>query len=118
MSGKRKYVWHNGAFVDVTDWRPPPRKFPAIHRDTMDAAWHPATGEMMDSKSRFREVTKAHGLVEVGNDTPTSPKLPNDNPADRKRDIADAIEALSQGYTPPPVESVTDWGETRVYGDT
>lgn len=39
--------------------------------DTMPACEHPCTGEMMDSKSRFREVTKAFGCVEVGNDVLT-----------------------------------------------
>lgn len=117
MSGKRRYVWHNGEFVDVTDWRPPPRKFPAIIRDNMDAMVHPATGETMDSKSRFREVTKAHGLVEVGNDYVTNVKPPIETAETRKKDIAEAITMLESGYTPPPVESVTDWGETRVYGD-
>lgn len=31
--------------------------------------WHPATGKYVDSKSRFREFTKAAGCVEVGNET-------------------------------------------------
>ena len=59
MSGKRNYVWNGETFVDVTGWKRPPQRFPSIRRDTMDAAVHPATGEVMDSKSRFREVTKA-----------------------------------------------------------
>lgn len=117
---KSKYVWHAGEWVDVTDWRPPPRKTPYIIRDGMDAAVHPATGQVFDSKSRFREVTKAHGLVEVGTDTMQT----NHNPArelaaSRKQDIAEAFQMVEQGYQAPPVESVSDWdGETRVYGDT
>ena len=116
---KRKFIWHNGEFVDVTDWKRPPSVFPAIIRDSMDALVHPATGETLDSKSRFREVTKAHGLVEVGTDTMQT----NHNPtrelaASRKRDIAEAWQMAEQGYQAPPVESVSDWGETRIYGDT
>ena len=115
---KSKFIWHAGEWVDVTDWRPPPRKTPYIIRDSMDAAVHPATGQTLDSKSRFREITKAHGLVEVGTDTMRT----NHNPAaelaaSRKKDIAEAFQMVEQGYTPPPVESVSDWGETRVYGD-
>lgn len=112
---KRKYVWHNGTFVDVTDWKPAPRKTPYIIRDTMDALQHPVTGQMMDSKSEFRKVTRAHGLVEVGNDSPKSPKPPTESKHARKKAISEAYEAVAAGYTPPPVESVSDWGETRTY---
>ena len=116
MSGKRKYVWHNNTFVDVTDWKPPPRKTPYIVRDSMDAAVHPATGQVLDSKSRFRDITRAHGLVEVGNEKPTIPTTRTMSKGERKKDIATAIEQLEQGYTPPPIESASDWGgETRVY---
>lgn len=117
MSGKRKYVWHEGSFVDVTDWTPPPRKTPYIVRDSMEHAMHPATGEMMDSKSRFREVTRAHGLVEVGNDWRTSQTTPQLTRADRKRDIADAIQQLESGYVPPVSAELSELTgvETRVY---
>jgi hypothetical protein len=37
-----------------------------IITDEMDPLWHPATGEMIDSKSKFRERTKASGCVEIG----------------------------------------------------
>lgn len=36
--------------------------------DTMDALKHMGTGEMIDSKSRFRQATKASGCEEAGND--------------------------------------------------
>lgn len=114
---KRKYVWHEGTFVDVTDWKPPARKTPYIIRDTMDFAMHPATGEMMDSKSRFREVTRAHGLVEVGNDCQTRQTTPRLSRADRKRDIADAIHQLEAGAVPPVSAEPSELTgvETRVY---
>lgn len=114
---KRKYVWHEGTFVDVTDWKPAPRKTPYIIRDTMEHVMHPATGQMMDSKSRFREVTRAHGLVEVGNDYPTNPTTPRLTRADRKRDIADAIHQLESGAVPPPSAEPSELTgvETRVY---
>ena len=103
---KRKYVWHDGQFVDVTDWKRPAPKFPA-------------TGEMMDSKSRFREVTKAHGLVEVGNDCQNRQNPAADLAKDRKQDIAKAWQMVEQGYQAPPIESVSDWdGPTKLYGDT
>lgn len=36
--------------------------------DTMPATWHPVTGEVFESKSRFRAVTRAAGCIEVGNE--------------------------------------------------
>ena len=114
---KSKYVWHNGAWLDVTGWKPPPRKTPYIIRDSMAAAMHPATGQTLDSKSRFREITRAHGLVEVGNDTPTTPTKPVLSREERKRDIAEAINMLEAGYVPPPSAEVPELSgvETRVF---
>ncbi len=37
-----------------------------IIKDRMRPLLHPCTGQMIDSKSRFRKITKAHGCVEVG----------------------------------------------------
>lgn len=63
--------------------------------DTMDALIHPCTGKMMDSKSAFRQVTKAKGGVEVGNeklvDSRSSPELDSQS---RRRDISIAMEQL------------------------
>lgn len=36
--------------------------------DTMNPLIHPITQKMMDSKSEFRKVTRAHGCEEVGNE--------------------------------------------------
>lgn len=41
---------------------------PAIHQDTIDPLRHPATGEVFESKSAFRRVTKQKGYVEIGDD--------------------------------------------------
>lgn len=114
MSGKRKFVWNGDTFVDVTNWKPAPRRTPYIVRDSMAPAVHPATGRVMDSKSAFREQTRAHGLVEVGNDYQTNQTKAPPSRAERKRDVAQAIQMLEQGHIPPPVESVSDWGETRM----
>jgi hypothetical protein len=118
VTGRRNDVWNGQTFVDVTGWKRPAPKFPAIHRDTMQAAVHPATGQVMDSKSRFRDTTKAHGLVEVGNDYRNNQNPRAIEPGSAKKDIAEAIQMLEQGYTPPPVDNVADWGETRMIGDT
>ncbi len=39
-----------------------------IISDTMDGMFHPANGKMYDSKSRFRDETRARGCIEVGNE--------------------------------------------------
>lgn len=36
--------------------------------DTMPETWHPCTGELINSKSRFRQITKQHGCIEYGNE--------------------------------------------------
>lgn len=37
-----------------------------VQDDTMDATWHPATGQTLESRSEFRKMTKAAGCVELG----------------------------------------------------
>jgi hypothetical protein len=114
---KRNYVWNGQTFVDVTGWKRAPSRFPAIHRDTSEPMVHPATGEVFDSKSRFRETTKAHGLVEVGTDNLTNLNPRRADVKSRKQDIAQAMQMVEQGYQAPPVESLSDWGgETRMLG--
>ena len=116
---KRKFIWHDGQFIDVTDWKRPAPVFPSIIRDTMSAAVHPATGQVLDSKSRFREITKAHGLVEVGTDTSqTTQKARTRDVKSVKKDIAEAWNMVEQGFEAPPVQTVSEWGETRMYGDS
>jgi hypothetical protein len=113
---KRNYVWDGQTFVDVTGWKRPPSRFPAIHRDTSEPMVHPATGEVFDSKSRFRETTKAHGLVEVGTDNLTNLNPRRADVKSRKQDIAQAMQMVEQGYQAPPVESLSDadWAGTRM----
>ena len=40
----------------------------AVISDTMPALRHMGTGRIVDSKSKFRQDTKASGCVEIGND--------------------------------------------------
>jgi len=44
--------------------------------DTMAQMRHPATGAMIDSKAKFRAVTRASGCVEVGTDPAASRPKP------------------------------------------
>lgn len=81
--------------------KPPPRerKAPAIHLDTMDALEHPLDGQMYDSKSAFRAVTKAHGCIEVGNErVPRVPRISDSKELEREveRDVAEAFTMAEQ----------------------
>lgn len=57
----------------------PIRSDPKVYiiSDTMDATRHMATGRVFDSKSKFRQETRASGCVEVGNDImKAKPRVP------------------------------------------
>lgn len=65
--------------------------------DVMDPLKHPGTGQVIDSKARFREHTRASGCVEVG----TDPAASRDRPrftvtdADIVPDVKRAIAELN-----------------------
>jgi hypothetical protein len=69
---RRKWVCRqvDGEFkmIELCDYVPEGAKSAYIHQDTMDATWHPVNGQFYDSKSKFREVTRASGRTEIGND--------------------------------------------------
>ncbi len=55
--------------VDVEEYRPKSTEtYHTVIEDTMKPALHPCTGEVIDSKRKFRAITKAHGCEEVGNE--------------------------------------------------
>ena len=65
---------------------------PYVISDTMEPTMHMATGQVLDSKHKFRQITREHGLDEVGNEkmTPRTPTtVPRPGP-----DIKRAIEEL------------------------
>lgn len=103
---RRRFVWHAGEWVDVTDWKRPPRKTPYIVRDGMDALLNHANGQVYDSKSAFRRATRDAGCVEVGNDAPLTLAPRDYRPA--VQDVAEAVQMLNQGYQPPPLETVSE----------
>lgn len=87
------YVMRNGELVEKSQAAPLGRSnAPQIISDYLPEMRHPITNELMDSKSRFRAITRAHGCVEVGNDQQTDRRTID--LGDRKRDIARAIEQL------------------------
>jgi hypothetical protein len=69
------WVYRNGELVEKggpKDIRPPVARAdmpcPMLISDSMNAAEH-VDGKFYTSKSEYRRVTKANGLIEVGNDT-------------------------------------------------
>lgn len=108
---RQRLILHQGVWYDVTNAKPPPRKTPYLIRDSMDALVHPATGAVIDSKSAFRAVTKAHGLVEVGNEVSVAPRALHE--PDPTAAVDRALKKLDEGYRPAPVPEVAPG--TRLY---
>lgn len=63
-----------------------------------DALWHPCTGEMVDSKSRFREITKRHGGEEIGTEVQRDRRKYDAGCSGN--DVRRAVEMLQGGYRP------------------
>lgn len=94
---RRVFVYRDEKFVEVTDRETKP----SVHiiQDSMPDTWHPADGKYYSSKSGFRETTKAHGLVEYGNEDPRkcAGSRPTLDREQRKRDIARAYDQVVNG---------------------
>lgn len=61
---------------------------PMVSGDSMDPTEH-VDGKFYDSKSQYRKITKANGMIEVGND-PARLRIKEKPKADRKA-ISDAV---------------------------
>lgn len=68
---------------------------PMVIGDEMPPTKHMADGNHYTSKRKFREVTRAHGLVEVGND-PAMFRRPSRPKADRAAIKAAVRRAFSR----------------------
>lgn len=68
---------------------------PRVISDTMDPTEH-VDGRFYDSKSAFRAVTKANGLVEVGNDNihRKPPEKPKGDPRARREAVQKAVSQV------------------------
>ncbi len=94
---RKLFLMTADGLVDITEERESRRASttgsatPYIIQDSMDATWHPITGEFIESKSEFRRRTKQAGCEELGNDRPQARKEPLDTPG-RKEALLDAWE--------------------------
>lgn len=93
------WVLRNGEFVEK-HLAPPlittHGDAPYVISDTMSETRHMANGQYYTSKSEFRKATKAHGCVEIGDDSSlTQPRKPVLlDRQKRVRDIKDAIDQV------------------------
>lgn len=93
------FVYRNGKFIDRELAPPLVERFgegPMVISDSMPDLRHMADGKYYSSKAKFREITKAHDCVELGNDsslfTPRKPKLLDRDK--RRRDVKQALDQL------------------------
>jgi hypothetical protein len=71
---------------------------PYVISDTMQPLKHMGTGEVLDSKAKFRQATKASGCVELGNES-IKPRAPIKlDSGKRREDIQKTIYHLRNGY--------------------
>lgn len=72
---------------------------------------HPVTGEMMTSKAKFREETRARGLTEIGNE-PLSMKAPDEPTLQEIGEaVKDAYEYVEGGNYVPDAPSASQMTE-------
>ena len=77
-----------------------PGNAPNVISDAMPHTRHMCDGRYYDSKAKFREVTRAHGCVEVGNETSTllKPRKPVElDRGQRREDIRSSLHELRNG---------------------
>jgi hypothetical protein len=73
---------------------------PNVISDIMDPTRHMCDNQLYTSKAKFRETTRAHGCVEVGNETATLLKQRQHVPLSREKrreDIQRAIYDIRNG---------------------
>ena len=107
---RERYIWRDGRLLEVTDLEHlPPRNrsdvaCPMLIRDHQDALQSMVDGQFYDSKSAMRRHYKQAGVRELGNDAPTVATAPP-RPRITKREIAQALDKVKQGYKPPALET-------------
>jgi hypothetical protein len=92
---RRRFVIRNGELVEIDlAARLPPRRGPYVISDIGEYR-SVITREMITSRSQHREHLKAHGCVEVGNETPRSTRQPLPPVSE---DLAAALQASPETH--------------------
>jgi len=94
------YVIRNGMFIERELAAPLVQVYgygPAVISDTMPHTLHHADGRHYDSKAKYREATRAHGCVEIGNEALKPHRWKKMDKRKRRDDIKRAIHQLRAG---------------------
>jgi hypothetical protein len=83
---RKIYAFRDGKFVELTP-NSSSEQHTAVIDDTMPPTRHPIDGKIYESKSVFRQITKAAGCEEVGNE-PIRERIPYKNHLAREERIA------------------------------
>lgn len=89
--------WH-----DLENWpskcfRQSKSNAPYVISDTMIPTKHMGTGQVLDSKAKFRAATRASGCIEIGNET-IKPRIPEKLDSGKRREaIRKSIYDLRNG---------------------
>lgn len=89
---RRRYVYRDGEMVEVgEDYKPDPRKTDWRVMPDIQPYKSMIDGREITSRSRHREHLKAHGCIEIGNETKyiNQTKGPLQSPDGLKRQIAE-----------------------------
>jgi hypothetical protein len=84
---RKRYVFRDGQWVEFSPDMLPSADAPMVIND-IDPYRSMQTGEVISSRSRHREHLKAHGLIEVGNETKYLAPKPKQLPPGLKETIA------------------------------
>jgi len=91
------FVYRDGKLVPKSE-AAPLYLAPMVIRDGQNPVIHPATGEMVDSKSKMRQITKDAGCIEIGTSDFPKPQPQSDR---QMRDaVGRAIQMVKEGYKP------------------
>jgi hypothetical protein len=105
---RRTYIFDQDTqkMVPIEEYRGKQRQAnqaPSVIPDEMDPTWHPATGEIMTSKRKFRQMTKDSGCIEVGDQMPYMEKL-----AEQRKERFERGEITSERELHQDVERAID----------
>lgn len=79
------------SFVPVGKDAAARKHFHSVIQDSMNPTWHPANGKIIDSKAKFRRITKDAGCIEIGNEEQKQ-RPPQSTDADYEKAIIKAYE--------------------------
>ena len=92
---RKRWIWSDEEkrLIPEEEYRRPARNDAHyVIPDEMDALRHPATGEMISSKSKFRQITRQNGCIEIGTEKIEDRRAKNLDFSGISNDIIKAME--------------------------